>query len=309
MKVLVTGATGFVGGRIASHLQAAGMDVRVASRQLLPAAPDAVLLPAVDAPDEAFAALMRDATHVVHCAALNNDRHAGEADYQSANAALTGRLAKAAAAHASGRFVYLSSIRAVVGAGFNGTIDEATPPAPQCAYGRSKREGEIRMAEAYAGRADATALRLPAVYGEGMKGSMASLMRLADTALPLPSGALTGMRSLISAEAVAGAVTHILTMPAQLHPIYVASDTPAVALSEIVIAFRRGLGRPARLLPMSPYPLRLGASLLGKGASWRALTASQVCDPSLLASQGWAPEVDTLGRLEELARKMRRQPR
>ncbi|TGR89979.1 NAD-dependent epimerase/dehydratase family protein, partial [Mesorhizobium sp. M2E.F.Ca.ET.209.01.1.1] len=95
------------------------------------------------------------------------------------NATLTGRLAEAAATRTAGRFIYLSSIRAVVGPGFSGTIDEATPPAPQCAYGRSKREGEIEMLKAFAaaGRDSATALRLPPVYGEGMKGNLRGLMR------------------------------------------------------------------------------------------------------------------------------------
>lgn len=307
MKVLVTGATGFVGGRIIGRLREAGFDLRIASRlpQRLAGADDAVALPGADAPEEAFLALMRDVTHVVHCAALNNDRGAGEADLRAVNATLTGRLAQAAAARAEGRFVYLSSIRAVVGPGFSGTIDEATPPAPQCAYGRSKREGEIAMLKAFAaaGREGATALRLPPVHGEGMKGNLRGLMRLAATGLPLPAAALTAVRSLISNDAVAGAVTHLLTRPMPPRPAYVPGDAAPVAMSEIIAAFRRGYGRPARLVAMPAWPFRLLATLAGRQASWQALLATQICDPSLLASEGWTPEPDTLGRLEALARQ------
>ncbi|RWG85009.1 NAD-dependent epimerase/dehydratase family protein [Mesorhizobium sp.] len=307
MKVLVTGATGFIGQRVVGRLQEAGFDIRVASRrpEQLPAADDAVPLPATDAADEAFLAVMSGVTHVVHCAALNNERRASDADYQAINATLTGRLAKAAAACGSGRFIYLSSIRAVAGPGFSGTISEATPPAPQCAYGRSKREGETRMAEAYApaGRADATALRLPPVYGDGMRGNLASLMRLADTALPLPAGVLAGLRSLIASETAASAVLHLLSRPGPLRPAYVAGNASPLAMSEIITAFRQGLGRPPRLLPVPALPLRLAATLFGRQASWQALTATQICDPSLLVSEGWAPETDTLDRLRDLARK------
>jgi UDP-glucose 4-epimerase len=307
MKVLVTGATGFVGQRVVSRLREAGYDLRIATRlpQRLAGTDDVVALPGADAPEEAFLALMRDVTHVVHCAALNNDRGAGEADLRAVNATLTGRLAQAAAKRAEGRFIYLSSIRAVVGADFSGTIDEATPPAPQCAYGRSKREGEIAMLEFFetAEHVGATALRLPPIYGEGMKGNLPGLMRLAATGLPLPAAALTAVRSLVSRDAVAGAVTHLLARPMPPRPTYVLADASPVALSQIIGAFRRGYGRPARLLPIPAWPFRLLATLSGRQASWQTLVATQICDPSLLASEGWMPETDTLGRLEDLARQ------
>jgi len=306
MKVLVSGATGFIGRQVVDRLSEAGFDTRIVSRQpeRFAAGGDAVPLPGNDAPDEAFLALMRDVTHVVHCAALNNDRTAGEADYLAANATLTGRLAKAAAARAGGRFVYLSSIRAIAGPGFSGTVDEATPTDPRCAYGRSKREGEIAMLDAYAsaGRVDATALRLPPVYGKGMKGNMAALMRLADTALPLPNGALTGVRSLLSSEATVGAVLHLMTRPGPLRPTYVAGNATPVSMREMMTAFRQGFGRSPRLFPMPPRPLAAAATLLGKSGAWQALIATQICDSSRLVSEGWKPETDTLSGLHDLAR-------
>ncbi|MER9652426.1 NAD-dependent epimerase/dehydratase family protein [Mesorhizobium sp. M0152] len=307
MKVLVTGATGFIGRVVVSQLREAGAELRLASRRPegLGSGDDAVLMPDFDAPDAAFAALTKDVTHVVHCAGLNNDQgNATEADFQAANAELTARLAHAAATHVSGRFIHLSSIRAVIGARVSATIDEETVPDPQCAYGRSKREGEIRVLDAYAsrGRPDATVLRLPPVYGTGMKGNLATLMRLADTALPLPTGALTGTRSLLSSQSAARTVRHLLTHPGPLHPVYGASDVPPVSVVAIVGAYRSGFGRPVRLMPMPAQLMQAAAILLGKRTFWDSMTATQICDPSLLISQGWTPESGTLERLAEIAR-------
>ncbi|WP_214473495.1 NAD-dependent epimerase/dehydratase family protein [Mesorhizobium sp. dw_380] len=307
MKILVTGATGFIGRQIVHRLRKAGAELRLASRhpQTLGPGHDTVLMPGFDAPVAAFLALTRDVTDIVHCAGLNNDDgNATEADFLAVNAELSARLAQAAATQASGRFIHLSSIRAVIGARVSATIDEDTMPDPQCGYGRSKRAAEIRVLEAYAslGRRDATVLRLPPVHGSGMKGNLATLMRLADTPLPLPTGALTGNRSLLSSQSAAGAVSHLLTHSGPLRPIYVGSDGPPVSVAEIVCAFRSGFGRPKRLMGLPGGPMRAAAIVLGKRAFWDSLTATQICDPSLLMSEGWLPETGTLERLAEIAR-------
>ncbi|ESZ37748.1 NAD-dependent epimerase/dehydratase family protein [Mesorhizobium sp. L2C066B000] len=308
MKVLVTGATGFICRQVVNQLREAGFGVRMASRhpERLDPVSDAVLLPEFDAPAQAFQALMRDVTHVVHCAALNNDRKASEADFMAANATLTAQLARAAAWRTSGRFIYLSSIRAVAGPGFSGTISEATPPAPQCAYGRSKREGETRMLEAYASRpTDATTLRLPPVYGEGMKGNLAYLMRLGGVpiALSLPAATFSGLRSLMSCESAARTAVYLLSRPQSLRPAYVACDLPPLPVSSIIMAFRDGYGYSLKLSRVPGGLVRAALTLIGKRKAWEAMTATQICDPSLLVSEGWAPQTDTLEQLTELARR------
>lgn len=307
MTVLVTGANGFVGSVVLRHLSDAGHRVRAAVRD--PARIDRehepVVLPSADAPDGAFRLLLKDVTHVVHCAALTNAASdATLADYMSANATLTGKLAEAAAATTAGRFVLLSSIRAVVGAGYAGTIDERTEPAPSCLYGRSKRAGELEAIARYTAEArdGLTILRLPAVYGGDIKGFLAALLRLADTPLPLPFAGLSGTRSVISSAAVARVVAHLLESSRKFDQAYIASDARPVTIPQVLKAYRSGLGRKPRLFAAPSSLLAKAAVLAGRQQDWQSLSVTQTCDPSALAATGWQPESDSLARLEDLAR-------
>src|SRR5690606_19459442 len=112
----ITGATGLIGTRLHAALAAAGKPVRVLSSGVAgtPPAGEVLALPAPDAPLAAFQTVLAGASHVVHCAALNSDSgKSSEGSFFSANATLTGKLASAAAHVVPGRFVFLSSIRAM----------------------------------------------------------------------------------------------------------------------------------------------------------------------------------------------------
>jgi UDP-glucose 4-epimerase len=310
VTILVTGAGGFVGGTLVRSLREAGLEVRAASRQPTRLAPDnvaAVPLPAHDAPEGAFKALLQGVEHVVHCAGLSGAGNASEIDYRNANAALTGRLAGAAAGALEGRFVYISSIRAVVDADYDGMIEDDTPNRPTSLYGRSKREGEVRALEAYgsAGRTGLAVLRLPPVHGPGMSGNLGALMRLADSPLPLPVGSLWNRRSLISVDSAVRAVRHLIEAPALRRAIYLAADREPVSVAEIISAFRSGRNRPERIFALSPALLAAVAAALGKRGFWNNLTAAQVCHPAALISEGWRPETDTFAALKATAQHSR----
>ena len=305
VTVIVTGASGFVGRVVVGRLRAAGYTVRAASRAPTPSADgvEVVALPSPDAPAAEFPALLEGAAHVVHCAGLNNaDPNTGEADFMAANAQLTGRLTAAASRCLPGRFVYLSSIRAVVGPRFSGVVDDATPPAPDCAYGRSKLAGEGAAEKAYKGRSGLVILRLAPVYGSGMGGNLARLLRLADTPWPLPFSAIPGRRSLASVDAVAGAIEIALSQPALSRLTYWVGDKDPVTVPEIVAAFRKGLDRHPRLVPVPARLLSRAAALAGKRGAWETLSAMQIMDSSALAQEGWLQESDTRAALRALAR-------
>lgn len=308
--VAVTGGRGMVGRVLVRHLLAAGYGVRVLSRSAHPAAPgtEAAILPPPDAPDAAFHAALSGARHVVHAAGIADaGPRPDETALISANCRLAERVADAARAATPGRFLYLSSIRAVAGRGFEGVLDETRAPSPADPYGRSKLAGEEAVARAFSGEQAGrlTVLRPAPVYGPGLKGNLRALLRLADTPLPLPFAGLRNRRSLLCADSLAEAVLHLLAHAGPLAPAYVVADVRPLALPAILAAFRAGLGRPRRQFPVPPGLLAVALGLAGRSELWHGLSAEEVCSPAALAATGWTPEADTPARLAELARSER----
>ena len=120
-----------------------------------------------------------------------------EDDYRLLNTEATIRLAQAAQRAGARRFVFLSSIRAQCGPVEDDVQTESMEPKPVDAYGRSKLAAEQGLATL---DLDWVALRPVLVYGPGVKGNMAELIRLARSRLPLPFGGLTARRSLLSLD-------------------------------------------------------------------------------------------------------------
>lgn len=301
--VLVTGATGFIGRIVTQALVQAGYRVRAASRTGGPVAgaAESVRLPEPPYHAGQWGGVLVGAAHIVHCAGIAHTRlPLAYADYRVANAELPGALAKAAAQAVPGRFVFISSIRAMSGPGSPIVLDETVAPAPTDDYGRSKLEGERLVEAAYGADDRCLILRPTLVYGPGVKGNLAALARLARLPLPLPLGGLTAKRSLLDVASLAEAILHLLTAPAGVAGTYLVCDREPVSTAEIVAALQSELARGPRLFAI---PDRALAVLMALARRRNALTFPLVADPARLTATGWAPADDTLARLRAYARQ------
>ena len=301
-RVLVTGASGFVGRALVRALVAAGTPVRAATRD--PAAVEfaggveVVAVPDYMQPVD-WASVLDGVETVVHLAGI---AHIGPgvdpAVYDRVIHAATAELAAACSRAGIKRFVFMSSVRAQSGPCARGVLTEADVPRPTEAYGRAKLAAETAVRDADVGW---TVLRPVMVYGPGAKGNLASLQRVADTAWPLPLARFTARRSLVSVDNLSGAVLFALGAGATEHQTYLVADPRPVTVAEVVAAIRNGLGRPPRLFAV-PLPLfELPLKLVGRGDVWERLAGSLVVDPGKLIAAGWRPDAGTRRALARMA--------
>jgi len=298
--IALTGATGFIGQHLLHELPKRGYRLRVLLRR-----PTAVPLESASAvvgdlarPQNMTAALA-DVDAVIHSAGIAQTMSGiPQDDYRTFNTEATIALARAARRAGVRRFVFLSSIRAQSGPSADHVLTEDATAQPTDAYGRSKLAAEQGLAEL---ALDWVALRLVLVYGAGVTGNMAELVRLARTPYPLPLGALRNRRSLLSLDNLVAAIDTVLSRPGHLRRPLIVSDPEALTLPEIVAAVRRGLGRRPGLIPVPAAVLRTALYAAGRGEIYERLSGSLVADPAGLRELGWSPPVKTPEGLAALA--------
>jgi nucleoside-diphosphate-sugar epimerase len=299
--VALTGATGFIGQFLLRELPKRGYRLRVLLRRPsdVPIAAASAVVGDLARPQNMSAALA-DVDAVIHSAGIAHAMSGlPEDDYRLLNSEATIGLARAAQRAGARRFVFLSSIRAQSGPAAEAVLSEDLPPAPTDAYGRSKLAAEQGLAEL---DLDWVALRLVLVYGTGVKGNMAELLRFARSRYPLPLGALDARRSLLSLDNLAAAVDAVLAAPAPLRRPLIVADPGALTIPEMIAAMRQGLGRRPGLIPVPRRLLKAALQAAGRDEIYQRLAGSLVADPAALLRLGWTPPLTTREGLARLAR-------
>ncbi len=300
--IALTGATGFIGQHLLKELPKRGYRVRVLLRRPseVPEGATSAVIGDIAQPYN-MAAALRDVDAVIHSAGLAHAMSGRpEDDYRAINTEATIKLAQAAERAGVKRFVFLSSIRAQSGPVAEGVLTEERASAPTDAYGRSKLEAEEGLARL---GLDWTALRPVLVYGPGVKGNMAALLKLAQSPWPLPLGGLKAKRSLLSLDNLTAAMDAVLRAEGTLKRPFIVADPEPVTVPEIVAALRAGLGRGPGLIPVPAFAFKAAALLAGKAEAYERLAGSLVASPAALKALGWQPVSSTPDGLARLARE------
>ncbi len=296
VKILLTGANGFVGSATAQALLRSKFEVLQAVRQS--ANLGEIAIGAVDDDTDWNQALI--GCHVViHCAARVHVMQDSVSDplteYQKVNTAGTLNLARQAARAGVKRFVFLSSIKV------NGEATRLGAPytdhdasSPEDAYAISKAEAEIglRLLMHETGM-EVVIIRSPLVYGPGVKGNFASLLHWVSRGLPLPLGAVTtNRRSLVALDNLVDLIVTCVDHPKAANQTFFVSDGDDLSTADLLRRIGKALNRPTHLFPVPLSILKSASSLLGKRAVAQRLLGSlqvDICKTCILLD--WKPPV------------------
>jgi len=305
MKILVTGAGGFVGNALCRHLAASGHGVIGVFREN--PAPASWMESRIvgDLQNIAdFAGVVEGADAVVHLAArvhmMRETAADPEAAFIRANTDVTEKLARAASGAGTRAFVFLSSVK-VNGEATNGALfTETDDPAPEDAYGRSKLAAETALRKIAANSPmSITTLRIPLVYGPGVRANFAALLRVCDLPLPLPLGGIAGnRRSLLYVGNLIHAIERVLDTGGKSMAdesglgaeIFFLSDGEDMSTADLVRRLRRCLNRRFPGIAIPAGVIRTLAHIAGKASAADRLCGSLQIDPARFAKEfGWIP--------------------
>ncbi len=309
MRVLVTGASGFLGSHVAEQLAAEGHDVvalvrSTSSRRVLDRVPRIrFALGAVeDAASTARAVEGVDA--IVHAAGLVKAR--SPAEFRAINVTGTENLLAAARAHAPGlrRFVFVSSLAAVGPSHDGKPVSSDRTPSPVTHYGRSKLEAE-RAALAAKGDLPVTVVRPPMIYGPRDSETFAFFQTVSRGVLPLVAGGENTLSVVYVGDAASACVRAIFAdVPSGRA--YFVEDGTVYRWRDMLADVERALGKRAWVRLSLPFAVIQAAAVASEAygrATGKAVMLTRdklnelgaphwVCDASDTRRElGWQPEV------------------
>lgn len=288
MKVLLTGATGFIGKNLIAELLNQKFIVTIAVRKKTNLFSGLVKQVVVGNflcnPD--FSDSLVDIDCVIHLAGKAHVIDKSDAlavdEFYKINTELTLNLAKQAVSAKVERFIFLSSIK-VNGNQNNYPFLEVNTPNPIEPYEISKYEAEQGLLKlSKNSNLDVVIIRPPLVYGNNAPGNFGRLIRWASAkfVLPLPLGAVKNAKSLVAIDNLVSFIITCTVHPKAANEIFLISDNDDISTTQLLKKLAKAFNKRALLIPVPVSWMVLIAKLFGKEADATRLFSSLMVDSS-----------------------------
>lgn len=278
-KILITGASGFIGRVLVSTLAEKNYkciaslfdkkDSQVFTQHTLDKCEISVVGDINFETD--WKEILKEVDVIIHLAARVHIMNDSESDslalaaFRIVNVEGTKRLVELAVAAKVKRFVFISSLHV------NGSVSSCAPfseedkPNPLSPYAVSKWEAEQYLNDiTKKTNMEIVIIRLPLVYGPGVKANFLSLLNLTKIGLPLPVGLLNSKRSIISVNNVVDFIICCIEHPRAANETFLISDDNDISTKELFVRLVKLFGKRPLLLPIPPKILYILGTLLGK---------------------------------------------
>lgn len=259
MKILITGASGFIGTNLVTYLKrnVPGVEFTFLVRKKTGKSGELLW-------EEVTQKNFDRIDAVIHLAGLAHDTKntLDDSAYYKVNFELTRLLYDYYLKSNAGKFIYVSSVKAVADS-VDGVLTEEVHPAPATAYGKSKLQAEEYIRQLSLGVNDKSfyILRPSMVHGPGNKGNLNLLYKFAAKGLPYPLGAFDNKRSFLSIDNFCFVCKELLTRDIESGVYNLADDEP-LSVKELFGVIGETIGSKA---PVLNVPKGLVSAMAGVG--------------------------------------------
>lgn len=299
MKILVTGATGFVGRYLINHLSKTDEVIACVRKKsnLLPSSVQQIV------GNNFFdIAIPKDTDVIVHLAGIAHNKNNSVDEFKKINVDGTLELARKALEANIKRFIFISSIGVNGNSTHGKAFTEQDTPNPTNDYTKSKYEAEKALAKLFENtHIDLVIIRPPLIYAHDAPGNFSKLLMLIKLGQFLPFGCTHNQRSFIAIENLVSFITTCIYHDTKINETFLIADDEVISTKQLIQCVSSGMGKSMILLPVPTKLLSTLADVTGNVGMFEQLYGNlQIDNRKAKKFFNWHPPKHSLNALKEV---------